>query len=232
MFHTKQPLIVTTSGHYAIPIGERASLEGLNEKKHMNILHGKTVNLSNKEKKAKKRHSQFSHSTPDKLIKLISNTGLAEDMGLIDNINKISKECQICMVYKRPFPKLGDATSLATEFNEVVAIDIKVFMNTYILHLIDHVTRFSAAAIVKSKEKEGIIKNIFKIWSSIYGPPSKCFSDNGGKFSNENCNEMCEVYKITVKKTATETPFLNGLAERHNAVLEDMLLKTCEDKKC
>ena len=45
MFRTKQPLIVTTSGHYAIPIGERASLEGLNEKKHMNILHGKTVNL-------------------------------------------------------------------------------------------------------------------------------------------------------------------------------------------
>ena len=33
MFGTKQPLIVTTWRHYAIPIGERASLEGLNEKK-------------------------------------------------------------------------------------------------------------------------------------------------------------------------------------------------------
>ena len=54
---------------------------------------------------------------------------------------------------KRPFLKPVIATSLAAEFNEVVAMDIKVFRN-YILHLIDHVTRFSAAAIVKSKENK------------------------------------------------------------------------------
>ena len=81
------------------------------------------------------------------MIKLISNTGLAEDNDLIDTINKINKECQ------RSFPKSVVATLLATEFNEVVAMDIKVFINMYILHLIDHVTRSSAAAIVKSKEK-------------------------------------------------------------------------------
>ena len=54
---------------------------------------------------------------------------------------------------KRPFLKPVIATSLAAEFNEVVAMDIKVFRN-YILHLIDHVTRFSAAAIVKCKENK------------------------------------------------------------------------------
>ena len=89
---------------------------------------------------------------------------------------------------------------------------------------------FSAAAIVKSKEKEEIIKNIFKIWISIYGSPLKYFSDNGGEFSNENYNEMWEVYNITVKKTVAEVAFSNGLVEGQNAVLEDMLLKTCKDK--
>ena len=77
--------------------------------------------------------------------KLISNAGLAEDKDLIANINKISKECQICRVYKRPFPN-PVVKLLATEFNKVVAMDIKVFRNMYELHLIDHVTRFSAAA--------------------------------------------------------------------------------------
>ena len=33
-------------------------------------------------------------------------------------------------------------------------MDIKIFRNIYILHLIDHVTRFSAAAIIKSRERE------------------------------------------------------------------------------
>ena len=41
IFSTKQPLIVMTSGHYAISIGERASLEKLNENKQITILHAK-----------------------------------------------------------------------------------------------------------------------------------------------------------------------------------------------
>ena len=41
---------------------------------------------------------------------------------------------------------------------------------------------------------------------------------------------MCELYNITVEKTAAEAPFSNGLVGRHKAVLEYMLLKTCEDK--
>ena len=63
-----------------------------------------------------------------------------------------------------------------------------------------------------------------------YEPPSKYFSDNGGEFSNENYNEMCQLYNITVKKTAAEASFSKGLVERHDAVLENMLLQTCEDK--
>ena len=43
MFGTKQPLVVTTLGHYAIPIGERTSFEELNEKKQRITLHAKTV---------------------------------------------------------------------------------------------------------------------------------------------------------------------------------------------
>ena len=113
MFGTKQPLLVTTSGHYVIPIGERAFLEQLKEKKQIIILHAKTADLSNKEKTAKKLHSKFSHPLPEKLIKLISNVGLAEDKDLIDNINKINKECQICRVYKKPFPKPVVPTPLA-----------------------------------------------------------------------------------------------------------------------
>ena len=110
---------------------------------------------------------------------------------------------------------------------EVVAMDLKIFGSS-ILHLVDHVTRFSAAAVVKSKDRNEIIKHLFRSWISIFGAPSKFFSDNGGEFSNEDYNEMCDSY-ITIKKTAAESPFFNGLMERHNDILEEMLLKTCEE---
>ena len=39
-------------------------------------------------------------------------------------------------------------------------------------------------------------------------------------------NGMCESLNKIVQKAAAESPFSNGLCKRHNAVLEDMLLKT------
>ena len=74
------------------------------------------------------------------MIKLKRNAGPAEGKDLIDNINKISKECQICRVYKRP-SKPVVAAPLVTEFNEVVAMDIKVFRNIYLLQLKDRKRR-------------------------------------------------------------------------------------------
>ena len=82
---------------------------------------------------------------------------------------------------------------------------------------------------MKSKYRNEIIKHLFRTWISIFGAPSKFFSDNGGEFSNEDYNEMCDSYSITIKKTTAESPFSNGLMERHNDILEEMLLKTCEE---
>ena len=41
---------------------------------------------------------------------------------------------------------------------------------------------------------------------------------------------MCKSLNIIVKKRA-KSPFFNGLCERHNTVLEDMLLKVSHNKK-
>ena len=43
---------------------------------------------------------------------------------------------------------------------------------------------------------------------------------------------MCKSLNINVKTTAAESPWSNGLCERHNAVLADMLTKTLEDGNC
>ena len=43
---------------------------------------------------------------------------------------------------------------------------------------------------------------------------------------------MCESFGITVKTTAAESPWSNGLVERHNLVLSDMLDKILHDNNC
>ena len=111
-------------------------------------------------------------------------------------------------------------------------MDLKQCEGGWILHLINHVSRYSVAALIKSKRKEVIIEHIFKIWISFLGLPSSHFSHNGGEFNNEEFHEMCEAMNIVVKTTAAEAPWSNGLCERHNEVLSKMMIKTRTDTKC
>ena len=192
------------------------------------MLVAKTIDITNNMKIAKKLHSQFLHPLPKKSIKPVSNVGM-NDGHLKDAISEVSKKFEICKVYRKPGFKPGVSVSLAEEFNEALAMDLKIFKSSIILHLVDHVRRFSAAAVVKLKDRNEIIKHLLCIWISIFGAPSRFFSDNIGEFCNEDCNEMCDFCNITIKRNDAESAFSSGLMERHNAILDEMLLKTCKE---
>ena len=227
-----QKISLTSSGHYAVSLNPKTQiLDDVCEKRAsitLNVQH----NPEDKRKTAFKLHSQFSHPQPNKLIDLINRAGLGNDTELLKYVKDISRSCKVCKEYQRPgsLPVVG--LPMATEFNEVVAMDIKFLNGKMILHLIDHLTRFSAAAILSSKKPNEIVDKIFKIWICVFGPPIKFLSDNGGEFNNETLREMSERYNITVKTTAAEAPWSNGLCERHNAVLAETMLKTMADSNC
>ena len=44
-------------------------------------------------------------------------------------------------------------------------------------------------------------------------------SDNGGEFANSDFMDMCEQLNIIPLTTAAESPWSNGINERHNAIL-------------
>ena len=64
----------------------------------------------------------------------------------------------------------------------------------------------------------------------IHGAPEKFLIDNGGEFANSQFLEMCKAMTITVKVTAAESPFSNGLVEKHNMIIANMLDKILEDQ--
>ena len=117
-----------------------------------------------------KIHSQFVHLPSEKIIKLLK-CAQKDDPELIEFIRKISKECKVCIEFQRPPPRPVVGLPMATTFGECVAMDLKMFHGTKLLHMIDHATRLSACAIVKSKQPEEIISKIFKMWISVYGRP-------------------------------------------------------------
>ena len=133
---------------------------------------------------------QFGHASPNNLRDLLKNPGLFS--GEISKlINEVCDNCIICKTHKKPPPGPVVGLPRATTFNHTVAMDLhSLDKNIWYFHIIDKFTRFSNVTIIKSKSPTIIIKNFLQNWISIFGRPSKVFSDNGGKFVSEEFTEF------------------------------------------
>ena len=223
----------TSSGHYSVPICKPKQVVLQNKDQQevsvMFTMVSKTTEA--KRKTSIKLHKQFAHPRGDQLIKLIKDDGI-EDRDLFSMIQEVEVTCETCIKYKKPHSRPVVGFSLGKEFNDTVSIDLKTFKGVQFLHLIDTATRFSAAAIITSKHKEVIIDLIFKHWIALFGTPNRFLSDNRGKFNNELYKEMAELLNIEVLSTAGESPWSNGITERHNAIIGNMLERILEGNKC
>ena len=111
-----------------------------------------------------KLHKQFAHPSADSLKSLIQHAD-AFDQEIDQLIDQVTKNCVTCKHYKRTRPRPVVCMPIATQFNEVVAMDLKHFRRgIYFLHLIDLHTRFSLAKIIKSKHPSVIVQNVIIMW--------------------------------------------------------------------
>ena len=177
-------------------------------------------------------HRQFGHADKDKLVKLIVDSNI-DDKELFECIKKVCDECYTCENYKPTKLKPIVSLPLAQEFNAIVCVDLKdVDSKTKIMHMIDAATRYSAARVIPNKNKSTIVVNTFSMWVAYFGKPGKLMCDNGGEFDNHIFTEMSEKLGIEMQLSPAESPFTNGIVERHNRILAETMLKTRQDTGC
>lgn len=230
MFKKKIPLRCTSSGHYHIPITRPLPDRG----KLKHILLVKEISSKNKSEKVKvatKLHRQFSHPSSKKLCDLVRNAGI-RDPEFMKILQALPNSCEVCIRYKKNEPRPIVGFPLGSYFNETVAMDIKEINGNKVLHLIDHATRYSVGVRIPSKERSDIISAMFKHWIAYFGTPGSILTDNGREFDNESFRDMAQNLNIVVRTTAAESPWSNGLNERHNGILGEMVKKTVEDTNC
>ena len=213
------PLNITSSGLYHLPLTpSKQLLEKVNKNlEHHPIILRATENKSNKEI-AVKLHRSFAHPSAEKLLKLINNSGQewSENADLKKEIKEVTINCEICKRYKKAPPRPVVSLPIACQFQETVAMDLKYYQSHIFLHLIDMCKRLSAATFVPNKNKDTILKAIFRIWIAVYGSPDKILVDNGGEFANSEFIETGDYFGINIQTTAAEFPWSNGIVERNN----------------
>ena len=205
-------LILTEKGHYVLPLLD---------------IH---FNKSGKQKPTGMRiHRVFGHASAAKIIETLKSTNdYSEELGAA--LKKIDESCDFCLKQKRHVSIPKTAAVYTQDFNELVCVDLKEINGIITLQIIDSLTRFALGGVVKNKSGPVVTNCFIVTWIGIFGPPLKLLSDVGGEFVGmEEFNAMCELFNIDHRTTAGFSPFSNGTVERHNGLVESMVLALMED---
>ena len=211
----------TSSGHYIIPL--------IATEQEIHVTLKLTETKEEMKRKIIKLHRQFAHPGKDSFIKLLKQSNLY-DVNVQVCINEVYANCDICIQTSRTPSRPIVCMPMASEFNDVLAIDLKIWRGKYILHIIDMFTRYSVSCFIPNKEPKTVVDNIMLHWIAYFGHPTKAIlNDNGGEFVGKDMVELKMYLNVRSLTTGAEAPFQNGLCERNHAIVDSMLLRLVLD---
>ena len=141
--------------------------------------------------------------------------------------------CLACLQVKDPRRMKLPLKSVETsEYNEVVQLDHQKICMTesghnQILVIIDHFTKLAEAVPCQTASAEEICDHLITHWISRYGCPMTFQSDNGKAFVGDLTKELMKRSHIAQAHSTTYHPQTNGLVERQNRTLVNMLRVYC-----
>ena len=95
--------------------------------------------------------------------------------------------------------------------------------NRYILVVGDHFTRWMEAYPIPNQQAEEVARQLANNFISRFGAPLEIHTDQGPNFESVLFKELCSLLHITKTRTTPYRPSSNGLIERFNKTLENMI---------
>ena len=147
---------------------------------------------------------------------------------MLQDIEKYCRECTICQRTKPPIPTHVPLTTVPIGRPwEMVAVDVlevpvSRHNNRYLLVIQDYMTKFAEAIPIPNQTAERITKELIKVFSR-YGIPDILHSDQGKNFESTILRQTLDAFGMTKSRTTAYHPAGDGLVERFNRSLLQML---------
>ena len=159
--------------------------------------------------------------------------------GVYSDVKRFCQSCDICQrtTPKGKIPKapLENMPVIDTPFKRI-AIDIvgpinpmSERKNRYVLTVVDYATRYPEAVPLPTIETERVAEALLEIFSRV-GFPSEILSDMGSNFTSGLMKEVTRLISVKHLTTTPYHPICNGLCERFNGTLKQILRRLCSER--
>lgn len=153
------------------------------------------------------------------------------------DIQEYVKKCPRCQVHgcKSLNEELYPVPVSSKPFDRI-ALDVKHVQSSrtgyrYIIVGIDYLTKYVEARAIRFQSSSEIALFLYEEIICRHGCPTIIVSDNGKPFLSDLVRQVCRNYSIIHKTTTPYNPQSNGLIERFNRTLGQILQRRSDDEK-
>ena len=159
--------------------------------------------------------------------------------GWKESVKEWCRKCRTCSTRKMAPPsKRAPLQTLQAGYPlQIVAVDILGPLpvtaqgNKYVLVACDCFTRWVEVYAIQNQEALTVAKTLVDEMFCRFSPPEQLHSDQGRQFEADLLKEVCTLLQIHKTRTTAYHPHCNGLVERFNRTLLDMLSTAVKDHK-
>ena len=148
-------------------------------------------------------------------------------MGMLQDVEHCS-ECTICQQSKLPRPQPAPLINVPIgQPWQMIAVDIlevpvSSSNNRYLLVVQDYFTKWADATPLPDQTAARISAELVKLFS-VFGQPEILHSDQGRNFESAILTQTLQVFGVTKSRTTAYHPQGDGLVERFNRSLLQLL---------
>ena len=153
------------------------------------------------------------------------------------DIERHVKYCERCIRRKANPPKAAPLVNITSNYPmELVCIDYLSLEPSkggfeHILVITDHFSHYAQAIPTRNQTAQTTARVLWENFFVHYGFPAKLHSDQGRNFESKVIADLCKVAGVKKTRTTPAHPQCNGVTERFNRTLLNMLGTLTEEKK-